>query len=138
MKRNYEALIGKEVRVSAGTKRRGPRDTYTGPYRKKGVVTGADLDIGLTVQDTMEEGARYILCINGPESPLMKAAEKEGRGVFTTARKRGYRRAMHMIHDAIVEGRVVDLDIILCFAYKAGEEPSIHGNASSKSCAFAQ
>ena len=52
--KNYE---GKLVMIS-----------YADGEKRQGIVTGYDKDIGITIQDF--ETKKYILCLNGPSSPV--------------------------------------------------------------------
>jgi hypothetical protein len=93
-----------------------------------GKVVGFDYDIGITIVDVNDKN-NYLLCINGPNSPLGKANKNLVK----------YKRIFYAIVGLIEKGKM-HIDEVEDIISDPGEYPSspFQSQPSSKSCAFNQ
>lgn len=86
MARTHRSLEGKEVTYK-----------YPSGNTKIGIVTGCNRSIGITIQNR-ENLDNYLLCLNGPSSPIWK------RKPTTKIRLDEYNRLFNAIINQIIEG----------------------------------
>jgi len=113
MGRTYSKLEGRSVIV----------DCHMGKIPC--TVTGADYSLGITIQCTDTKG--YMVCLNGPKSPVMKGVKFNH--TF-------HRKQMQLVYDTIMAKQVLTVSAL---QKVARETAGAHGTKpSAATCAFSQ